>query len=85
MASTILQSKIEVGENAFLEKIYVSLFWYDVKLDLPVEDLGFQNTTVLGYVERTDNGDAILHPMSEGAAPQLEQFRDQANRALDQG
>lgn len=81
IVSSTLQSKaIQIGENCFMEPIYTHLFWYEVTLELPVENLGFTNTTVLGYVERNATGDAILHPMSEGAAPQLEQYRNQANR-----
>jgi DNA-directed RNA polymerase subunit RPC12/RpoP len=76
VSSTVKTKKIMVGENAFLEPVFVTLHWFEVELDLAVENLGFQGTSLLGFIEVTSNGDLILHPMAEGAEPLLEQFRN---------
>jgi len=74
-SSALKTKKIMIGENAFLEPVFVTIYWYEVELELAVENLGFANTTLLGFVEITSLGDLILHPMADGAEPILEAFR----------
>jgi hypothetical protein len=72
--------QISMGENAFLEPVVISLPYFEAILELPIENMGFADTRVLGYVEVTGIGDLILHPMSENAAERMESLRESAIR-----